>query len=174
MPLVSVDSEVLKSFTDDDLRICKSNKIWIQQSCSLEANYRSQTRPKVWVLDTTKWILGCPDTTTHRGCTTVGRRYFTQNVSSRRLGSCPLPHRTKPWRRHCDVPFQAENVFVPQTLSTIDCSYSTSWTDFADSQTIFRLLTLNVFIRSLFRQYRQPNIKHTIHKEIKWRQTRQN
>jgi len=29
-------------------------------------------------------------------------------------------------------------------------------------------------LRSLFRQYRQPNIKHTIHKEIKWRQTRQN
>jgi len=49
---VNRDSAVLKSFTDDDIRISKSNKItWIHQLCSLEANYKSQGTPKLWVSD---------------------------------------------------------------------------------------------------------------------------
>ena len=47
--MVSGDSAELKSFTDD-IRISKSNTMMtrIHQLCSLGANYKSQSRPKLW------------------------------------------------------------------------------------------------------------------------------
>ena len=46
-------------------RISESNKMtWIHQLYSLEANYKSQGRPELWMLDTSNEFLGVLTPTT--------------------------------------------------------------------------------------------------------------